>query len=142
MIEGCGTTNSTDTENSVIVPGGCEIPEMPIPLRWRHGKDIGSICWVRKTPVAIFLRASIFENETFIWRAFDDGEMFRMSIGFEKITEPRLANGVLVYDRWRLDEVSVCQDGAINRDAHCLKWVAPQFQPVPLLQGLPQGMRL
>lgn len=135
MVEGAATTPAVDFHNQILVPAGCQVDALPVPLKWAHDQQIGEVCWVRKTPGVVFVRATIDENQHSIWAAIKAGELHRMSVDVEALTPLKPdENGVMVCESWRLKEVSLTFNPA-NPECACWVWKAPQFQPITLLQS-------
>lgn len=129
MIEGIASTPRISSHKHSLSSDGCMI-RFPIPLLSHHGFvgdtrhapykpdqiKIGEVVWIQKSPQAIRVRAIVDRNEAadYAWSLIEKGETLCFSVAAKKGTArvQALVDGAHFYDRWELEEVSVCRRGA------------------------------
>ena len=122
MIEGCASTSSIDRHREVIDPMGLSFDALPLPLLLKHeGRQVGEIVWLRRTPYAIFVRATVFERETILWSDILTQRANRFSVQVDSVRDAvrRDADGVVIHRQWQLQHVAIADDG-INPE--CMFW--------------------
>jgi len=135
MIYGCASTPTVDTNKLSISSAGCDF-HFPIPLLADHGmicgdddnrvhasshaKDlkIGDVVWLAKCESGIFIRAVLDDSRAAdaAWELIESGEYKSLSRGglgrYAHNKKRGVVNGVTYWERWKLGEVSICQEGA------------------------------
>jgi hypothetical protein len=135
MIYGCASTPTVDTNELSISSAGCDF-QFPIPLLAEHGMicgdddkrvrasshaedlKIGDVVWLAKCESGIFIRAVLDDSRAAdaAWELIERGEYKSLSRGglarYAHNKKGGVVDGITYWDRWKLGEVSVCQEGA------------------------------
>lgn len=121
MIEGAASTAAIDRHREVLDPMGMFFDALPLPVVLGHdGSEVGQVVWVRRTPYAIFVRASI--TNSLLWNDILAQKLRRFSVLAESFREAirRDCDGVLIHRQWKLAHVAIASDDAVNGE--CFFW--------------------
>lgn len=129
VIMGIASTPRISSHKHSLSSAGCQI-RFPIPLLSSHGfvgdsrrapwqpeqVKIGEVVWIQKSSRAVRVRAVLDDNEAadYAWKLIESGEVRAFSVAAVRGTArvQGVVEGAVFFDRWKLEEVSVCRRGA------------------------------
>ena len=128
IIEGIASTAATNKYGYALAPLGAEY-ELPMPLLLSHrwaDPPIGEVFFLERSLTRIEFKARIatrgIHNVNDAWRRITSGQSIGVSTGFSHYGDSRhYRKGAPVYHKWRMCELSVCEDVGANPDARILR---------------------
>jgi hypothetical protein len=117
MIHGIASSSTINSHGYALIAHGMDAA-LPVPILSEHkGRvPLGEVFYIRRTHKRIYVRAQLFDNEAadHAWHLILHGEV-RCFSGAAKQRTWKLqgiVDGKSFYDRWELDEVTICRSGA------------------------------
>jgi len=127
LIRGVASTGRICEDNYSLSSMGC-VMTLPIPLLFAHGHlgkktkpesddlqklRIGEVVLLKKNRHFIQMEAVIDDSEAgkYAWKLIEDGAVSALSVRSSTMQLGAVVDDVSFYDRWTLDEISICRSG-------------------------------
>ncbi len=120
MIHGIASTPTINDHNYSLASEGMQA-KLPVPLLSSHSKHInspvGQVFYLRKSAKEIYIRATIKRGPAgdLAWDLIESGELRCLSVAVDRNKPCHVeaeVEGITFYDKWHLQEVSLCKQGA------------------------------